>query len=124
MPKKFTFSQGGKGETKKTLKPVKHLNVKVYFHAYTFSHEWDCFIWDYVPHNIFSASDTNCEVLFAIGKFLLVERPRGGKVMEKLTAKGDDMTASCSKFSDIHFSYSRSHSNLGFQLLPLKNYDY
>lgn len=72
---------------------------------------------------IFSAGDANCGVLFVIGDLLLIERPRV-VVMEKLKPKGEDMTASRSKFSDIHFSYSSSHSNLGFQLLLLENYDY
>lgn len=55
-------------------------------------------------------------VLLFVGDFLLVERPRVGK------AQVEDMTASCSKRSDIHFSYSNSHSKLGSQLLPLGNY--
>ena len=53
---------------------------------------------------IFTAKDANCGILFIVGDFLLVDRPRVGEVMEKLKAKVEDMTVGCSKYSDNHFS--------------------
>lgn len=60
-------------------------------------------------------------MLLVVGDFLLVGRPGVGEVTEKLKARVEDRTASCSKFSFIFF-YLNNHSKVSSQLLSLENY--